>query len=266
MAEPNESGGSSGGGSTTNICTINPSDNVSVLNNLLSRISDIEKFLSQLVGADVHADNLSELAANIGNILNGTITLPSDGNSPYGAGGSIPIPDGFSGQVISGNTTTIWENGVVSFQVTPSSGVVTGGINTALFQTSGGAVGSGPTGTDLTWTTIEEKDFAINNISSISLLPGLYLITANGLVLWGGGVETVADVRIGSPLVGNSQMFFGFHWNSGAISTADKAISGAIVTRFPDALDGSIITGFMERSGSSIIAGPFSVSISRLGT
>lgn len=119
-------GGSSGGGSTTSICTVNPSDNVSIINNLISRISDIEKFLSQLVGADVHADNLSELATNIGNILNGTITLPGDGNSPYGTGGSIPVPDGFTGTVISGNVITTWTDGVVSFQVIPSSGITVG--------------------------------------------------------------------------------------------------------------------------------------------
>lgn len=120
-----DGGGSSGGGSTTSICTINPSDNISIVNNLISRISDIERFLSQLVGADVHADNLSELADNIGNILNGTITLPGDGNSPYGEGGSIPVPDDFTGTVISGNVLVVWENGVVSFEV-DNSGIVVG--------------------------------------------------------------------------------------------------------------------------------------------
>lgn len=116
--------GSSGGGSTTSICTPNPSDNLAILNNLLSRISDIERFLSLLVGADVYANNLSELATNLGNVANGTITLPQTG---YISGGSIPVPSDFTGTFVSGNVTTIWENGTVRYEVTPSGGIVIGG-------------------------------------------------------------------------------------------------------------------------------------------
>lgn len=115
-----------GGGTTTSVCTPSPSDDLAITQNLIKRISDIERFLAQLVGADVYANNLSELATNIGNILNGTITLPGSGNSPYGPGGSIPVPDGFNGTVISGNVITTWTDGVVSFQVIPSQGLVTG--------------------------------------------------------------------------------------------------------------------------------------------
>ena len=114
-----------GGGTTTSVCSPSPSDQVAILNNLISRIADIEKFLSQIVAADVYASNLSELAKDLGNVLNGTIILPSTG-SPLGPGGSIPVPPDFSGTVISGNVITTWTNGVVSFEVTPSDGATTG--------------------------------------------------------------------------------------------------------------------------------------------
>lgn len=119
-------GSSSGGGSTSTVCTPNPADNLAILNNVLSRLSDIERFLSMVVGADVYANNLSELATDLGNVINGSITLPQTGYIP---GGSVPVPDGFTGQVISGNVTTIWNNGVVSFEVTPSGGITTGGVS-----------------------------------------------------------------------------------------------------------------------------------------
>lgn len=109
--------GGTGGGSTTSVCSISPSDNIAVLNNYGSRLSDIERFLSRVVAADVYASNLSDLAENLGNVLNGTIMLSSTSNSPYGVGGSIPVPSGYSGTVISGNVITTWNNGVVSFEV-----------------------------------------------------------------------------------------------------------------------------------------------------
>lgn len=132
MAVANDNGGTSGsgtgGGSTTSVCTINPSDNVSIINNLISRIADIERFLSYLVGADVYANNLSELAKDIGNILNGTITLPG-GDDPNTD--TIP-PDEFTGTVISGNVITTWNNGVVSFQLINGVQTVGGGVTQYL--------------------------------------------------------------------------------------------------------------------------------------
>ena len=126
MALTNEDGGGIPG-TTGSVCTSSPNDQALINNNLISRVGDIEKFLSRLVGADVNANNLSELATNIGNILNGTIVLPGDGYSPYGPGGSIPVPDDFSGTVISGNVITIWTNGVVSYELINGSQTVGGG-------------------------------------------------------------------------------------------------------------------------------------------
>jgi len=132
MPITNDDGGS-GGGTTTIVCTPSPSDQLAITNNLISRISDIERFLSMLVGADVYASNLSELATDMGNLLNGTIIMP--GTNWAGEGGSIPVPDGFTGTVISGNVTTIWTDGVVSFQV-DSTGIVTGVASFSWAQVS----------------------------------------------------------------------------------------------------------------------------------
>lgn len=117
----------SGGGSTSTVCTISPSDNIAVLSNYGNRLSEIERFLSRLVGADVHANNLSELADNMGNLINGSVMMPYSPNDSWsGVGGSIAVPDGFTGSFTSGNVTTIWNNGVVTFQVSPSQGVTVG--------------------------------------------------------------------------------------------------------------------------------------------
>ena len=271
MVEINDGGGSSGGGSTTNICTVNPSDNVAILNNLISRISDIEKFLSQLVGADVHADNLSELADNIGNILNGTITLPSDGNSPYGTGGSIPVPDGFNGTVVSGNVTTIWTDGVVSFQV-DNTGIVTGGgsgLQTALFQSSGGALATGPSVTNLTWTTVESQSFASNSGSTITLSSGLYLLTMGG-----GGLSrtatsnaTIADIRVGTQDDTASTMQYIFSWISGEQTTARPFANSVLVCNIPSSLGSFSITGTGSKTGAvSVTLSSIYLGISRLGS
>lgn len=130
-SDPYDSG--TGGGTTSTVCQISPSDNIAVLSNYGNRLADIEKFLSRLVGADVHADNLADLAANMGNLLNGSLMMPySPNNSWAGVGGSIAVPDGFTGTFVSGNVTTIWNDGVVTFEATPHGIVVGGGATDFL--------------------------------------------------------------------------------------------------------------------------------------
>lgn len=128
MAEPDTG---TGGGTTSLVCTVSPSDQEAIVNNLIKRIADMETFLSRLVAYDVYASNLAELADNLGSILNGEIMLPSSGNSPYGVGGSIPVPSDYTGTYISGNVITIWNNGVVTYELIngiPSTGGGTGSI------------------------------------------------------------------------------------------------------------------------------------------
>lgn len=116
----------SGGGTTTSVCRVSPSDELAVLGNIISRVADIERFLSKLVYADVHANNLSELADNMGNLINGAVMMPYSPNDSWsGVGGSIAVPEGFTGTFISGGVTTIWLDGVVTFEATPH-GIMTG--------------------------------------------------------------------------------------------------------------------------------------------
>lgn len=141
--------GGTGGGTTTSVCQISPSDNIAVLSNYGNRIADIERFLSRLVAADVHANNLSELADNMGNLINGSVMMPYSPNDSWtGTGGSIAVPSDFTGSFHSGNVTTIWNNGVVTFEVTPSSGASIGSISSWLVCEVGDTalIGGGSTG------------------------------------------------------------------------------------------------------------------------
>jgi hypothetical protein len=165
----------------------------------------------------------------------------------------------------------MWNNGVVSFEVDYSNGVTAGtGVSTALFQTSGGSVGAGPTGTDLTFTTISDTWFVSNNSSSLTISPGLYLLTVGGgspFVRTSTSGESTVVGYIGSGGTGNESIGFGFQWVGGETTTSRHYFTGAVVARFPDGLNKSKIYGRMEKSGSTtIIGGPFRVGISRLGS
>lgn len=192
MAEINDGGATSG--TTTIVCTPSPSDEVAILNNLISRVSDIERFLAQLVGADVQANNLSELATDMGNLLNGSIILPNSPNSPYGPGGSIPVPDGFNGSVISGNVITTWTDGVVSFQVDNTGLVVGGGGTTNYIQVAKSGSGVNDyisfdsnefdVGASLTWAVGNPTYVTVND-------DGLYFVSASEKVTAGASGTNV---------------------------------------------------------------------------
>ncbi|HEU4345376.1 MAG TPA: hypothetical protein VFU31_27810 [Candidatus Binatia bacterium] len=185
MPLPSDDGGT-GGGTTTTVCTTSPSDQLLVDRNIISRIETIEKFLSRLVAKDVYASNLAELADNIGNILNGTIMLPGSEFSPYGTGGSIPVPADFTGTYISGNVITHWDNGVVTYELINGVQTTGGGVNSylilepasatlstsglnatfdlsAVLWSGGSAFGTGSLGT----STIELNESGVYHISVV---------------------------------------------------------------------------------------------------
>lgn len=62
-------GGGVGGGSTTNFCSTNPADQVANIDNILSRLTAIETILSQLLGTDITAIQLSDISQDLGTIL-----------------------------------------------------------------------------------------------------------------------------------------------------------------------------------------------------
>ena len=197
-----------GGGTTPSVCSISPGDENAVLGNIISRLRDIETFLSRLVGADVYANNLAELAKDIGSILNGEILLPGTQNSPYGVGGSIPIPSDFTGTYISGNVTTIWNNGVVTYQVDRTGITVGGGLKYASY-TNGGTLDTINDGNSDAVLNLDTEVADNSNLASISAntitinVAGDYLVFVNVEVtnaanFGNGGIRFLATCTGGS--------------------------------------------------------------------
>lgn len=54
------------GGTAGTMCAISPSDNISTLGNLLSRIEKLELALSQVLGANLHASTLGDISSQVG--------------------------------------------------------------------------------------------------------------------------------------------------------------------------------------------------------
>lgn len=215
--------GDTGGGTTSSVCSISPSDEKAILGNLNNRVSDIERFLSQLVAADVHANNLAELSTDLGNVLNGTLMLPYSPNSPWaGPGGTIPVPDGYTGSVINGNVISMWNNGVFSVQMV-------GGASPSVEVSGSPVVTTATQGvTDYitlkinaqnynTWQTTNNFDFSsvvVNQGTSftwdshtkISFPAGLYwsggsaaielINTGEYSISYGGGIRRVSDNQL----------------------------------------------------------------------
>lgn len=244
-----------GGGSTTSVCQISPSDNIAVLSNYGNRIADIERFLSRVVAADVHANNLSELADNMGNLLNGTLMMPySTNNSWAGVGGSVTVPDGFTGTFTSGNVTTIWNNGVVTFQVTPQDGVTAGmvGVEAAVFANVDAADDSTTSGVTKTLTIDTELSDSIGLALNSNAISGfdsgvLYLVAANIQVDGTTNYQTVnvnvfidsVDYDIGNQYnINFNSSTYGFNTPFTANLVGATTISGAVrvkinITRVP---------------------------------
>ena len=115
-----------GGGGSTDICLVSPSDQAGQINNILDRVHNLELAVAQLAGLDVNATNLSDMVESLGTITNGTIMMPD--NSISGWTNSIP-PGNFTGSIMSNGVITTWTDGVVSFEVlsTGGGGVTVGG-------------------------------------------------------------------------------------------------------------------------------------------
>lgn len=126
MAQTNDDGGYGGTSPGGGICWISPSDLAGQVYNLMSRLAQAEADIERLKSANVSAQQLSDIAEAIGLLVGGTIVMPGDPTNTMSEWAGTVMPTGFSGSVVSGNVTTTWTNGVVSFQVN-NQGVVTGG-------------------------------------------------------------------------------------------------------------------------------------------
>lgn len=205
MAESGDSNGGYGGTSTPGLCWISPSDLAGQVFNLMAQVAQMQSELNALKATNITAEQLSDISELLGLITGGAVILP-DG-SWAGTGGSIPVPNGFSGTVVSGNVITTWTDGVVSFQVIPGTGAVSG-----TFVKVDKFFGFNP----FTYTTASVyhvlKGFTVENVDGItSVNPttgqihfnthGMFLVGYAGLQLAypvGAGAEQTATHGFGN--------------------------------------------------------------------
>ncbi len=91
MSFTNEGGGGLGGGSTSEICIPSPSDMAQIADNLLHRIKLLEDAVSELMAANIMANQLSDLSQQVGWVDN--ITYAGvDGWSQTEYGSLVPPP------------------------------------------------------------------------------------------------------------------------------------------------------------------------------
>jgi len=64
MITPGDVGG--GLGTASSVCTISPADNEAIINNLIARIEKLEFDLSQVLGANLHANTLGDVSSQVG--------------------------------------------------------------------------------------------------------------------------------------------------------------------------------------------------------
>jgi hypothetical protein len=120
MAESNGTGGYTSG-TASSICAISPSDLVGTIDNLISRIEKLESTLMQVLGANLHAETLSELSQQVGWVY-GVEYMGIEGwiQTEYGtlipppgftiASGGLTLSDGSTYQAV-----VMDENGVLQF-------------------------------------------------------------------------------------------------------------------------------------------------------
>jgi hypothetical protein len=121
METQGETGGFPGGGSANSVCAISPSDLVGTIDNLISRIEKLESTLSQVLGANLHSETLSELSQQVGWVYGVEyMGVPGWIQTEYGtlipppgftlSNGGLTLSDGSTYQAV-----VMDENGVLQF-------------------------------------------------------------------------------------------------------------------------------------------------------
>jgi hypothetical protein len=96
-------GGMTMGGTASSICAISPSDTASTIGNLLERIEALELALSQVLGANLHANTLGDISSQVGWVYGVEyMGIPGWIQTEYGT--LIP-PAGFT---LSGSGIQMW--------------------------------------------------------------------------------------------------------------------------------------------------------------
>lgn len=133
---PGDGGGSTIPGTAGSICTISPKDTETVLNNLISRIEKLEFNLSQILGANLHTEQLSNLSSQVGWVYNVEyMGVPGWIQTEYGT--LIP-PAGFT---LLGNGFTLSDGNTYNAVLMDSDGVLQYGF-TDDGQITGSMAGS----------------------------------------------------------------------------------------------------------------------------
>lgn len=86
--------GEGGSGSALALCTVNPADLKAVIDNIYSRLEALEGQISQIASQDINANQLSDIAENVGWVY-GVTYLGVPGWTQTSAGTLIP-PTGFT--------------------------------------------------------------------------------------------------------------------------------------------------------------------------
>jgi len=244
----------------TGICSISPSDMMGQLDNMLSRIEDLEKTIAELKASNTEAIQLSDLSQSAGWIYDVTY-MGTAGWTQTPAGTLIP-PVGFT---VSEILASAQANQLAAYA---SAGIIGGGgLSTAKFYSIVGTIPTGPSQVTFDWTTEQSASFATNNTTSITLTSGLYLITSHSSQFYRTSTTSASTCHasIGSS-VGNNTMYFMGYWASGETTISYRYFNTSMVVRFPDALDGYSISGVASKTGSITIVPPvIYLGISRLG-
>jgi hypothetical protein len=219
MTDGSNDGGGGGLGTAGSICTISPEDTTAVLGNLISRIEKLEFNLSQILGANLHAEQLSDLSSQVGWVYGVEyMGVPGWIQTEYGT--LIP-PAGFtlssSGFQMFNSCTGEYEDyqgvqmdsdGVLQFGFT-SKGNVCG--SKAEYWDAGGAAQGAPTG------ILAYADFGWHNNSFYST-PALNISLYSSSRSAGAGTIRVSGMTSGQYFViGNATQYATAGGTAGAI-------------------------------------------------
>lgn len=132
MPEPNDGGGGGGGTSDPGgICWVSPADMAGQINNLLTRVAQLESVLNQLLGVDITAIDAADIAPGLGTIIGGVWVSSGDTavlSASMAEWAGTTLPGDFTGTVISGNVMMTWTNGVVVFSQIGGGIASSGGV------------------------------------------------------------------------------------------------------------------------------------------
>jgi len=120
-----------GGGSTMQMCSTSPFDQQSQIDNLIDRVEELERIISEVLGVNIHADQLSDISQQVGWVYG--ITFMGTPGWIQTASGSLIPPPGFSlmgpdgGMLLAdGNYyygASVDSDGALQFGFTASGGV-----------------------------------------------------------------------------------------------------------------------------------------------